>query len=72
MYAEYPGEIDDCRSFADFVHVEDGIQEALAGAFDVRESMCGAGGFEAVLDLLGRTNLLAGGIDKGFPGLSIS
>ncbi len=69
--AEGPGEVNDGGSFSDFVHVKDGGAETAAGAFGIGEGVSGAGGFEAVLDMVWGTKLMAGSGKKGPPSFTV-
>src|SRR4030042_2440661 len=65
--AENPRKVYNGRPFADFVHVQGCGEQTLARASDAGESMGGAGGFQAILDLCGRTNQFPGGGNKRVP-----
>ena len=69
--AENPGDVNNCGSFADFVHVKDSSAQTLTGASNIHKRVGGTGSFKAVLDLLWRTNLMLGPSKKDPLGFAI-
>ena len=69
--AEDPGEINNRGARANFVHVEDSSKQTLTGASNIRKRVGGAGSFKAVLNFVGRTNLVLDGSKKDPPGFTI-